>query len=793
MVTKLKHVCTSIMLFMMSSNLCFAQSEGLIQIDVKNMRLRLEFYTPSIVRVVKVKDAETPDPSHFYIQAVPRSIKVKRSHKGDFLICQTDSLEIHVNKNTGIVAFIRDNKTLLEESEDVEFTPLQNKQGFYRVKQGYVLEKDESIYGLGQHQEGKLNQRNQQLLLQQTNKEVAIPIIQSLKGYGVIWNNETPTLFSDTLQKTYFLSDQGMAIDYFFISGKRTGNILAGIYHITGSAPMPPRWAFGYFQSKERYKNQNEVLDVVQRYRQLKVPLDCIIQDWKYWEEEGPVDQYWNGMNFSPTTFPRPKEMLDSVHLLNAHMIISVWPSFGPSTAPFKSFEKEGLLYSEKFTHWPKPGVRIYNAFSETGREIYWSYLNRNIFSKGMDGWWADATEPMEGDHSTSIPLLHSSMDTIAAIPNSFPLYTNAGVYENQRKTTGDKRVFILTRSAFTGQQRYGTFVWSGDIVSDWEVMKNQISGGINIGLSGIPYWNTDIGGFFSTGGFKGENRYRGGVADMAYRELYVRWIQFGTFCALMRSHGTGTPREIYNFGQEGDWAYDAIKKYINLRYQFLPYNYSTAYQVTKNSLGFIRPLFSDFASDKTTHDINDQFLYGSSLLIAPVTESQYIDVANGVNTTNFVHTKLRKLYLPAGCNWYDFWNNNVQKGGQWVEKETPVDIIPVYVKAGSILPLGKEKQFTSEDKDETLQLNIYDGANGIFTLYEDEGDNYNYEKGKYSTIDFRWNNNDKTLTIGKRNGGFSGMLLSRTFKLVLVTPGKAKGYIRTITYNGAEMKVKMK
>lgn len=369
-----------------SSIVAQTKTNAAIKVAINGTQLQLEFYTPKIVRVIKSKETLTALPAHLYIQALPKSVTVISSAKGNLLTYKTGEIQVNIDKTTGAVSFIQNNKTLLREDAN-SFVSLNNKPGFYRIKQAFLLDKDEPVYGLGQHQKGMMSQRNQQLLLRQNNKEICIPILQSVKGYGIIWNNETPTLFSDDLKNTYFLSDEGRAIDYFFIAGGSTNKVVAGIHYLTGNAPMPPRWAFGYFQSKERYQSQREVLDVIERYRKLRVPLDCIVQDWQYWGTDFKV---WNAVNFGNPAFPRPKDMIDSIHQMNAHIIISVWPSFGPKTAIFKTLEQKGLLYPASLTFWlGGDGVSIYKPFSKMARDIYWGIFEQKHFLPGY-GWLVD-------------------------------------------------------------------------------------------------------------------------------------------------------------------------------------------------------------------------------------------------------------------------------------------------------------------------------------------------------------------------------------------------------------------
>jgi len=483
---------------------------------------------------------------------------------------------------------------------------------------------------------------------------------------------------------------------------------------------------------------------------------------------------------------------------LNAHVIISIWNSFGPQTKQYKELEKIGALMD--FQTWPQSGstlwppkrdypsgVRVYDPYNPEARDIYWKYLNKGIFSLGMDGWWMDSSEPDHLDFKPSDFDNKTYLGSFRKVRNAFPLMTVGGLSQHQRAVTSDKRVFILTRSAFAGQQRYGANTWSGDVTASWDALKNQISAGLNFSLSGVPYWNSDIGGFFLT-------KFRKKLNDADYRELYARWIQFGTFCPMMRSHGEGAPREIYQFGKKGDKVYDAIEKYINLRYSLLPYIYSISRDITANQSSMMRALMMDFANDKKALDINDEYMFGKSILVCPVTKGMY----SKDTEEDFSTIKTKELYLPKGADWYDFWTGEKQTGGQTIAKETPIDLIPLYLKAGSILPIGPKVQYATEKKWDNLEIRVYEGANGEFTLYEDENDNYNYEKGAFSTITFTWNDAKKTLTISDHKGSFPGMLTERKFNILKVSKNKGTGmevvqkYDNVVTYIGKKVVVKL-
>jgi len=636
------------------------------------------------------------------------------------------------------------------------------------------------------------------------------PFFQSTKGYGVFWDNYSPTLFTDNEVETSFRSEVGDCVDYYFMYGKNADGVIAQVRNLTGQAPMFPLWTYGYWQSKERYKSQEEVVDVVRKYRELGIPLDGIIQDWQYWGH----NYLWNAMDFQNPTFNNPQKMMEDVHAMNAHMAISIWSSFGPMTKPYRELDKKGMLFN--FTTWPQSGleswppnmeypsgVRVYDAYNPEARDIYWKYLNDGIFKLGMDAWWMDSTEPDHLDWKPEDMDTKTYLGSFRKVRNAYPLMTVGGVYDHQRAVTSDKRVFILTRSGFLGQQRYGANVWSGDVASTWESFRNQIPAGLNFSLCGMPHWNSDIGGFFA-GHYNKSWNDDSASKNPLYQELYVRWLQFGTFNPMMRSHGTDVYREIYKFGKKGEPVYDAIEKMIGLRYSLLPYIYSTSWEVSNRQSSFMRALMMDFVDDRKVWDINDEYMFGKSILVAPITHAQYTPEAvvkvseeegwnrDGAKKTktdaavDFMETKPTNIYLPAGTLWYDFWTNEKHEGGKEITKETTLDVIPLYVKAGSIIPVGPQVQYATEKPWDHLELKVYAGANGNFILYEDEFDNYNYEKGVYTEIPISWNNTSCKLTIGARKGAYEGMLKNCKFTVTL-----QDGTQKNVDYNGKAISVK--
>jgi alpha-D-xyloside xylohydrolase len=761
-----------------------------IKTTTQSMVVEIQFYSPTIVRVLRVPEGVTSSKTSLSVIKVPEKTDLKIADDGQIVTISSNSTKVSYNLTTGKVSYfdLKGNALFTEKDFGAQFTPtLDVAKPSFIVRQAYMLDKDEAIYGLGQQQNGKLNQRGQRIELKNGNTKISIPFLQSIKGYGIFWDNYASTTFTDNLQESSFES-LGDNSDYYFMFGANAAGVVAQMRDLTGQSPMIPLWGFGYLQSRERYKTQDETVGVVEKYRALKVPLDGIIQDWRYWGQ----DSNWNAMSFDKTTFPDPQGMVNKIHDMKAHLMIVAWPGFGPKTNQYKELKSKEMMIN--FDTWPpESGTKPYDPYNPAAREIYWDYLNKGVFSFNTDGWWLDSTEP---DH---INVKDADFDqptylgSYRSVVNAFPLQHIKGVYENQRKTTSDKRVFILTRSAFAGQQRYGANSWSGDIVSSWKTLQKQVPAALNFSLSGLPYWNADIGGFFLWE-FNGSDPLK----QKSYQELYVRWLQFGTFTPMMRSHGTDAPREIYQFGNRGDWTFDAIEKYINIRYQLLPYIYSTAWGVTSGSESFMRALVMDFAADKKTTDISNEYMFGQSILVAPVLESMYVNkVANGQSTIDFSTIKSRSVYLPNGAEWYDFWTGEKMKGGQEVQKQSPIDVMPLYVKAGSVLPWAPKMQYANEKKWDHLEIRIYPGANGEFTLYEDENDNYNYEKGLKSTISMKWDDLSKTLTIGERQGSFAGMLSTRTFNLVLVQKGTGAGVAparltKTVIYKGRKTSIKL-
>ena len=769
--------------------------------------VRVEFFTPSIVHVVKGEPTKS-----LVITAKPEQVDVMRQGN----TWKSSELIVKLDPATKCLTFsTAKGRVLLREQG---WSTIRLNINDYKVSQTFLLDKDEAIYGLGTIQNGKMNRRGEHKRMEQSNLEDFQNVLQSVKGWGLYWENYSPTQFDDDANGMTFTSEAGSGVDYYFMYGGSADGVIAQMRHLTGDVPMFPLWTYGFWQSKERYKTAAETESIVDQYRELQVPLDGIIQDWQYWGS----NYLWNAMDFLSEDFTTGPQLIQNVHAKHAHFMISIWASFGPQTQQFHELDEKGLLLpietwpQSGLSHiWPPrmdypSGVKVYDAFSPVARDIYWKHLKR-LFDYGTDAWWMDSTDPdffnpRESDYAHPV-----TGGTWRSLRNAFPLETVRGVYQSQRKEYSltshpspltSKRVFIMTRSAFAGQQHYGSNMWSGDVNSSWDMLRKQVPAGLSFSLTGNPNFNTDIGGFFCNA----YNTRGPGSAprNPQFQELYVRWMQYGLFCPVFRSHGADAPREIWQFGKKGEPVYDAIEKQIRLRYRLIPYLYSIAWQVTSANESYMRPLFSDFASDKRVWNIADEFMFGRSILAAPIVDPQYTEekiVRTNAMTgwdrekvkseevksekLDWLEAKSATKYLPKGATWYDFWTNRTYKGGQTVTIETSLDRVPMFVRAGSILPLGPEMQYVGEKSWDNLEIRVYPGADGGFTLYEDEGDNYNYEQGVYSTITFQWNNRSRTLTIGSRQGEYPGMLATRQFTVIL-----PDGTSRTVTYDGSEQTI---
>jgi alpha-D-xyloside xylohydrolase len=890
-----------------------------VQLAVGDLNVKVQFYAEGIVRVVKWPTGGTSEKLSLSVlkKALPDlDVHVEENAAGVTL--SYGHVKLRISKSDGSIQYLDSgDHTLLREQGRAIFTPSQiaREKSAFSVQQNFRLSSDEGVYGLGQQQLGVMNYRGRSVKIVQANKWAVTPVLVSTAGYGIFWDNYSKTIFDDRGGKTSFWSEIGDNIDYYFFYGPTIDQEIAGYRQLTGEAPMYGKWAYGYWQSKEHYATRDELLGIAREYRERRIPIDDIVQDWNYW---GNNDN-WGGMIFDKTKYPRPKEMIDELHQQNFHLMVSIWAGLGPSSQIYKEMDKDGYLFPT--VGWA--GFKYFDVYNPAATDLYWKYANKGLFSKGVDGWWMDSTEPdmvnaltQEGEEYEMKRVQDNHLGTFARYLNSYSLLDTEAVYKNQRKETDQKRVYILTRSTFAGQQRAAATTWSGDIGASWEVYKQQIAAGVNHSMSGIPYWTFDIGAYSL--GCQGGVFMNGGN-DPAYQEFYTRMFQLGAFSPIFRAHGSETPREIWEFGEYTP----VLEKFDNLRYRLLPYIYSLGWQVTHNGYSIMRGLPMDFTSDHKTYSINDQFMFGPAIMVSPVTEymvhrppedgilvtSEHFktkdgkpglnatyycddefknvcheDVEPDVNldwytgyesfvsgpkfsirwegkltpsetgnyrfnlksfgarrvyldgkevphnyesmeswtvpvalvagkkydfkfeTTNSslgafraklywktpsIHAKetvvearkkTRSVYLPAGTSWIDFWTGEKLDGGRTVIADAPIEKMPLMVRAGSIVPMGPFLQYSTEKPADPIELRIYPGADGSFTLYEDENDNYNYEKGVYATIAFHWNDASRRLTIDARKGEFPGMLKTRTFQIVIA--GKSHGVGVEVTSN---------
>ena len=878
-------------------------------ISVGGGMLKLQFCAEDVVRVAYAKDASFF--TRTTLATAPKRCQatvVTTTAGAGATTFATSKLQVKVDTTTGAVTFLDPTgQTILAEKARTMTAATVSGEATTNVRQEWMPNDDESLYGLGQHQHGLLDIKGLDFTLAQRNTEVFIPFLVSSRGYGVLWDNTsltkfgdlvapvplpgvtglyatngtpgdvptgsgtvdwsgtvTPTTTGDYTFKTFssgntqltvnnkvvidhwrqgwltnedfarvrltagqavslklhwesninvnvlrllwkppvaspttsLWSEVGDGIDYWFVYGPDLDRVVAGYRQLTGTASMMPLWAYGFWQCKERYKTAQEITDVLKGYRDRKAPIDNIVQDWQYWK-----DDQWGSHQFDSSRYPDPATWVKSIHdTYHAHLMISVWPKFYPTTDNYKALDAKGWVYKANITDGKKDFVgynfTFYDAFTAGARQLFWSQVDTQLFSKGLDAWWLDASEPdiVEGPYKSveeQVEMQRTHMTPTGAgtgsrVLNAYSLVNSQAVYEGQRGSAPNQRVFILTRNGFAGQQRYGAATWSGDISATWTAMRKQIPAGLGFSISGMPYWTLDSGGFAVPPKWDTTVTANPSAADTTeWRELSTRWFEWATFLPLMRVHGQAPPREIWQFGGDTSTAYAAMLKFDRIRYRLLPYIYSLAGLVTQKGGTIMRPLVMDFRTDAMSRNVVDQYMFGPALLVNPVTT---------------YNARSRSVYLPPAGGWYDFWSGAASVGGASVTAQAPFDAIPVYVKAGSIVPIGPDLQYTSEKAADPLTLFVYTGSDAAFTLYEDQGTTYDYEKGAFATIPITWKDATKTLTIGDRAGAYTGMLASRTIQIVFITPTKAVGFNptaipaadKTVTYTGTSMNVAM-
>ena len=928
------------------SGFSWAKLQNGIQFCVGQTVKNVLFYDPQIVRVnVNLGRAHAAQPS-LAVNAHPVAMPFKVEDKGQQLLVSSAQLRISVDKQTGALSFLKPDGAEITRERSVSPAEIKevtiSNEPTYEVKQTFTLSADDSLYGLGQYNESYMDYRGQEVLLIQTNIGTVVPMLVSTRRYGILWDIYSKSIFKDGADGASFWAESAPAgVDYYFIAADDMDGVIAGYRKLTGQAPMFPRQAFGLFMSKERYKTQDRLIEVVRNFRREQFPLDYIVQDWQYWG--GDKDGTWSGMIWNKERYPDPQALTHTLHdELHVKLMNSIWPSVGNDTELAHELDAKGLRFAP--LHWISKKARIYDAYSPEGRAIYFKHIKKGLLDVGVDALWMDGTEvevggachnPYEVEADIK-GLGRNALGDFSRYLNPYSLLTTQGTYEGQR-ATGSKRVFTLTRSAWAGQQRYAALPWSGDTSASWNTLHAQIAGGINIALAGLPYWTQDTGGFFVN--------FVGGEKNPEYQELFARWHQFGIFNPIYRIHGANIEREPYIFKESAPEIYQSLLDAAHLRYRLLPYIYGLAWMSTNHSYTMMRGLAMDFPDDPEIRKIDDAYLFGPAFLVHPITRAMYRvglptpptiptealqtpDGKPGIEVEYFEGMQLEKsagkvvdpkveytwpgppltqppaglkkldyfsgrwtgfltapedgeyeigldgddgyrlwiddkqvidnwdfgasryrgakvvfhqgqkaalkieyfngtgnrdlrlnwrtpsvikqyedakpsldnsyiTYLPKGAGWYDFWTNTRYDGGQKVTRHYPLTTMPLYVRAGAIVPMGPVMQYATEKLDAPYEIRIYPGANARFTLYEDDNESYNYEKGQYAAYELSWNDAARMLTVGTRKGNFPGMTEKRTLRVLLAGPdvnsGIAEGAtkVKTVTYSGQKLEVR--
>ncbi|WP_437590168.1 glycoside hydrolase family 31 protein [Sorangium sp. So ce1000] len=736
--------------------------------------LRLDVCNESIIRVQYTTAPSPPDKNSLSVNNKWSKPSFCVAENPGTVTITTSRLKVNVNTTNGLVTYTDLNDSVILSEDSKTLTPVTVEGvSTNRVETVFNSPADEALFGLGQHQDNVMNRKGTTRRILNANTEINIPVLVSNKGYGIFWDNYSSSNFDGTKSnksKYSYSSEAGDMVDYYFFYGPSIDQVVAQYRTATGAAPLFPKWAYGLFQSKDKYGSQAELLKVKDGYRNNDIPVDCIVQDWDYW-----TPYAWGSHFMDEGRYPDPAALINEMHKANVHTMISIWPVYqrvnterkAGELGNYNALNDIGALYPSSGTH------RFYDTFNPAARALVYEQIHERLLGRyGWDGIWADNTEPQAYPDPVNVRAADTALGKGALYLNAYPLEHAAGLYEHWRSIgPKQKRVYVLTRSAFAGQQRYSTTCWSGDINSDFATYAKQIPAGLNFSLAGMPYWTTDIGGYWG---------HNVNWTTSANNELFTRWFQYGAFSPIFRIHGGGT-RELYS----NSWSAATkanLLKIDNLRYRLMPYIYSLAWKVTSDGYTMMRHLVFDYPNDANVFNIKDQFLFGPAFLVNPVTTA-------GATS--------RSVYLPAGT-WYDFWTGSTTDGGRTASVPAPLSEMPLFVKAGSIVPMGPNIQYATQSID-PLEIRIYTGQDGSFTLYEDEGDSYNYEDGQHSTIPFTWNESAKQLTIGARKGSYTGMPASRTFRIVRVGSNHGAGVDVTaapdqvVTYNGSEVVVTAK
>lgn len=642
-----------------------------------------------------------------------------------------------------------------------------NGRQVFSTRLDFVFSEGEAIYGFGQHEEGILNYRGRSQALYQHNLKVAMPVMLSTRGYAILFNSYSLSTFHDDQYGSFFWSEAEDALDFYFLYGPEWDELVAGIRALTGPTSMLPRWAYGYIQSKDRYKRQSELIEIAEEYRRREIGLDCIALEWRSSNQDRLAQK-----QIDPDRFPNPDRLVNELNRSNVRLMVSLWPRLDDTSEPGET-KQPGLQLGDEVT---------YNPFRPEARALYWRQVNQNLFQHGFASWWSHASEPFDPDwHGAVKPepwqrmLLHANtykkyLDL--RFINAYSLLHSKGIYEGQRSATDEKRVLHLTRSGSPGEAHYGSVTWSGHTSASWDALKKQIAAGLNFTCTGNPRWTSGIGGYYTdrkpVAWFR-DGEYPEGCESPAYRELYARWFQFGAFLPLFLAHGADTPREVWRFGKPGDLVYETLVRYIRLRYRLLPYIYSLAAWETFKGYTMLRSLAFDFRHDPYIYNIVDQFMFGPALMICPIVEPMAYDLeAKPVENSK----EERTVYLPSGCGWYNFWNGKRYAGGQQLHIPAPLEILPIFVREGSILPMGPHIQHSGERPGAALELRVYPGQDAHFDLYCDEGDSYRYEQGEYAWTALDWQEAGRRLRVGPRRGNYQGMPPRQVFRIAVAPAG---------------------
>lgn len=719
--------------------------------------------------------------------AFNQKVNFEVAQNAENITIKTAKLTLQVNRTNNAISYLTASGQLItaEDKADNKSMQAQTVAGIntYSCSTQFASPANEALFGMGCHPLDSLSinykGRNQDMAIKYLTG--AIPVLLSTKGYGLLWDNYAASNFYGAEAgntKFKYISESGKQVNYYFFYGPNFDQIINGYRIATGKAPMFAKWSFGLFQSQDRYMSQQEIISVKDNYRNNHIPVDVIVQDWYYWDPL-PIGSHV----MKAERYPNPKALVDELHKANIHAMISIWPVFGKGTPNYDALQKMGgltsITWDNVVTH---TFDTYYDAHNVKARDLYWQQARDSLVKRyGWDAWWVDQCEPDNGTLLDERRKADFSVGKGIDYFNTYSLEHSKGLYKGWRRDIAGKRAFFLIRQSFAGEQRNAATLWSSDISCTFAAYKIQVPQGINACASGIPYWTSDIGGYHL--GWQAPD-----WSQPDKQELFTRWFQFGVFSPIFRIHGKGE-RALFS----KNWSAETkatLLNYDNLRYRLLPYIYSLAGRVTSENYTIMRALTFDFRNDPKVYSIPDQYMFGPAFLVNPVTEQLY----TGKNAA--AGKKTREVYLPTGTKWYDFWTGQLYKGGQTMAAAAPLNIIPLYVKAGSIVPMGSVMEYATQKPADKIELRIYPGADGKFSFYEDENDNYNYEKGQSATFQFVWNDKKHQLSISDTKGSFPGMLKQRTFNVVLVkgahgstvqTTTKAD---KSITYTGKAISV---